>query len=342
MKNFVCLFFMVVSSFAYSQEEWTYEEQEKAMEKILDWQFSSEDLPYITELIASNKITDEELKGELFFARAQLEGQQFFTMLSETCTAESDSIPVDRFVPEYDSLLQRVLHFYDESIALCDECRLKASYYRYDFLHDVVERFEHSTKIPSTYVEYFSAARTEIKSLGMKSEEKFGTSLSVFSTFGKETWIGGEISWITDISPRIVLKENGRSYSENAIPFTVSGFTVGYQTSLRNNFHDISFNLLEFSSPIHLNIYKFGAMKTSFSPNWIYYYQPEIGFGYRNLSVYYGFNATFKKAYRDVTERHIVGVKMKGIAFPFYFSKARTSKRILKGLESMPKLGSTD
>jgi len=133
-----------------------------------------------------------------------------------------------------------------------------------------------------------------------------GLNTGLIYSFGKDSWIGGEI---------------GIEYVEDKNPFKnyyrASYFSISLQHNLNTGSNDISFDVIKFRQAgiFNLNITQFGFHQGLPGVDGVkWFYRPEIGLSYGPFSVSYAYNLTFKKDVRYLSEKNMLVVKF---SYPF-------------------------
>lgn len=316
MKSILFLFLFFVTNALFGQVVLTYEEQFDLIQKTYDKIETKEQLILLDELIQSQKITDTKLFASIYQAKAN---KQF-----ELCEEKL----YDSYDSELESELMSILANYDKAVELCAACAVEYQYERYEFLESILSNVDSLTEVSETFLPAYKKDFVALRKMGMKLNRQ-GPGLGLNLNQGKEMWIGGELSVFTAIEPFVFLRynQNGnkKKFWNNSLPVGGSFVTVAYAYAFDKKFHDFNFSFNDLHSPLHVNVTKFGFLKTSYSPDLIWYYRPEIGVGFQNISIYYAYNAVFKKSMRGLSEKHLFGVKIKFVPIRF---KNNTSDKV--------------
>ena len=205
---------------------------------------------------------------------------------------EPQELVKEPFVKELTVLMQQM-------IDTCEYCRLSSMAGRYDFLkkYDIGRELRKQDSIV-------------IFPAGFKPEID-GSMLGVRISQGKDTWIGGEFAVKSLFQPRYRLKKWDKAHTtyevvDTKASFAMSFLSLAYAYNWNKKVHDLSFNLLQITSPLVLKPFQFGMQKQvgiqkSFEP----YYRPEIGLGFGRLSASAGYNIMFRKSARENAEKWI-------------------------------------
>ena len=133
-----------------------------------------------------------------------------------------------------------------------------------------------------------------------------GLNTGLIYSYGKYSWIGGEIG--------IDMVEDKNPFKTY---FRPSYLSMSFQHNLNTGSNDISFDAIKFRQVgiFNLNITQFGfhqGLPGVDGAKW--FYRPEIGFSYGPFSVSYAYNLTFNKGTRYLTEKNMLVVKF---SYPF-------------------------
>lgn len=315
IKNFFLILIVFNSTNSISQEDTTgFYRQSEIVYEIYDQVNSLTDLILLDNLLKDTLITLPKVRAMVYMARAEKHWDFIYDeiiYMSGEFGEEGENDIDDDFH------LKQIISDYDTAIEMCKECSVEYQFKRFLFLQDVQNNQE-ELEI-SDFNEYnlrYKSDSVEMKSMGYRYD-RAGYGVGLNGIRGNENWIGGEISVGTFLEPINRLKYTSqvdgkiKRYWINRFPVEASWTTLGYNYSISNGYHDIYFDLMNLTSPIHVTIMKFGAMKTDYSSKLLWYYRPEIGFGFGNISFYYAYNAIFKKSMRDLSERHLIGIRIK-------------------------------
>ena len=128
-----------------------------------------------------------------------------------------------------------------------------------------------------------------------------GLNTGLIYSYGKDSWIGGEI---------------GIDFAEDKNPFKnyfrTSYFSMSFQHNLNTGSNEISFDAIKFrqNGVFNLNITQFGFHQGLPGVDGVkWFYRPEIGLSYGPFSVSYAYNLTFNKDIRSLTEKNMLVVK---------------------------------
>jgi hypothetical protein len=134
----------------------------------------------------------------------------------------------------------------------------------------------------------------------------WGLNTGLIYSFGKDSWIGGEI---------------GIDYVEDKNPFKnyyrFSWLSMSFQHNLNTGSNDISFDAIKLRQTgiFNLNASQFGFHQGLPGVDGVkWFYRPEIGLSYGPFSVSYAYNLTFNKDIRSLTEKNMLVVKF---SYPF-------------------------
>jgi len=323
--------FIIVNATVTAQEDTTgYFVQHAlvydAFESVVDF----EDLILFEQLLNNPEITLDKVRAEIYIGRAKKHWDLITEEYYEAEWEETDDFE-NIYLPKRETEIQEIVADYDNAIALCPQCAVQYQFDRFMFLEELVGAEEDLKRIENTYLKDYELANASMTKMGYK-EERYGVGIGLSAFIGDDFWLGGEASVANFVSPMNRLKyKNPQGEEENywvSIYPTVAGWlTLGYHYGLNSTAHDFNMSFAQITSPIHLEFTKFGFVKADYSSNLVWYYRPEIGFGFQNISFYYAYNAVFKKDMRNLSERHLFGVKVKFNAFRF---KSNVPDRVAK------------
>jgi hypothetical protein len=198
-------------------------------------------------------------------------------------------------------IVKDILDNYQFAVDSCYECGLTYKLDRYNFL----KKYKLVPDIRQKEL-------TELQKYGYK-EDKTGISLGLNLSQGKDTWIGAQLSFLSFNSPtyklyspttkEVIRKSDDKyGFSAHFLPIAVN-FNVAQKTS------EFAISLFQINAPISLDITKFGYRNVGNDKKGSGFYRPEIGFGWRSLSLSYGYNHLFNKSYRPLYEKHLINLR---------------------------------
>ena len=129
-----------------------------------------------------------------------------------------------------------------------------------------------------------------------------GLNTGLIYSYGKDSWIGGEIG--------IDLVEDKNPFKTY---FRPSYLSMSFQHNLNTGSNDISFDAIKFRQVgiFNLNITQFGFHQGLPGVEGVkWFYRPEIGLSYGPFSVSYTYNLTFNKESRYLTEKNMFVAKL--------------------------------
>lgn len=214
---------------------------------------------------------------------------------------EPQELEKEPFMKELTVLMQQM-------IDTCEYCKLHSMAGRYEFLkkYDIGKKLRKQDSMV-------------IFPAGFKPEID-GSMLGVRISQGKDTWIGGEFAVKSFFQPRYRFKKWDKTHTTYKVADTKSSFaasllSIAYAYNWNKKIHDLSFNLMQFTSPLVLKPLQFGMQKQvgiqePFEP----YYRPEVGLGFGRLSASAGYNIMFRKSARENAEKWMFNLNF---IFPF-------------------------
>ena len=205
--------------------------------------------------------------------------------------------------PEYKKLLlDSTIYYYDLGGNVCLDCISTTKVEKLEFYQLMRDKTLYRNELE------------QLKKLGYK-QDRAGFSFGLSSQFGKNNWIGINLSPLELFTP-----VNAKFFKNQNIIYLLrksgkgSLFNFDIIKNLNQNETDISFSLLKFTTPIHIDITKFGFINSSKFNSAYGYYRPEIGLGWGIFSAGYAYNLVFKKDKRDDFDKHLFFVRM---SYPF-------------------------
>lgn len=301
-----------------------YAEQREILNETYDQIYNLDDLVLLDALLEDSTMSSSMIKGGIYMARAEKRWQFINDSWSEYFRNyyEEEEEEITFFKDSIENELQKILADYDRAIEICSECSVNYQYKRFEFLNTVISRVPNLNIIETSYLPRYESDFKALSVIGYK-EERVGVGVGFSSYFGKDTWLGGEVSVFSAKEPlnRLKYKSSKDGSSEkywiNMYPVFGSGLTLSYHYGLNTETHDFGFGLVEIISPLHISLLNFGLLETNYSSKLLAYYRPEIGIGFGNVSVFYAYNAVFKKSMRGQSEKHLFGIKIKLIPVRF-------------------------
>lgn len=316
----LCLCF----SYSYSQEDTTgFHFQSELVHETYEQVNKLNELFLFDNLLNDTLISLPKVRAMVYMARAEKHWDFIYdelTIRSEEFIEEENQEEEDEEL-DYNIHLKSILNDYNSAINLCKECAVEYQFKRYEFLEQL-NYFSETLSIEAEYVTVYKSDSSEMKSMGYR-EDRVGLGLGLNAIHGDDNWIGGELSVVSLLEPLNRLKYNSiidgttKRYWINKYPVEASWMTFGYNYSIAKEYNDFYFDLMNITSPVHFTFFKFGALQTDYSSKLLWYYRPEIGVGFGNVSIYYAYNAIFKKSMRDLSERHMFGLRIKLIPIKY-------------------------
>lgn len=308
-----------MNRFVYSQEDTLgYSIQLEIVKKTDTKVKTLEDLVYFDELLKNNLITITKIKAMVYVAKAE---KHWALLYSDVFMAQEEPIE------DYESILTKlkpelseILNDYSTAIQMCIDCAVEYQYLRFTYLNELKNLAESVELNDIEFSSVYTSDYAMMKSLGYR-DDRIGFGIGSSAIHGNDNWMGIEFSFVSAHEPmnrlkyRSAIDSSVQRYWINIYPVNGSWLTLGYNYGLASGSHDFNFDLMSITSPFHLNLFKFGALKTSYSDKLLAYYRPEIGLGFGCFSLFYAYNTVFKKSMRDLSEKHLIGIKIKLIPF---------------------------
>ncbi|MFN8279476.1 MAG: hypothetical protein U0V49_04240 [Saprospiraceae bacterium] len=218
----------------------------------------------------------------------------------------------DIYTEEKDSLTDLALRIQavDDISKLYDLSILKAPRQKYVILHDKIEWMSGLPFSDS----YISAAKEEINKAGIRGESaNFDIQFSL--SRGRNSWIGLNASFYGKRRYQWKGKQADTLRQYYITPgfaskdLSISFVNFGVHQCINRNLTDLSFSTLNLRSPIYINVLNIGLTGNLNEAMLHFYYRPEIGWTWKNLSLVYGYNLVFQKKYRAGFEKNILSLK---------------------------------
>jgi len=295
MKNILAfLLLLCMMSQAYSQETTplSLTEQNALLEKATVVRNPDERLKAIDELIRSGKLSSNGQIASAYSGRAKA--------LWDVYQKHSDaSEPPEKRLQVIDS----VLLCYKKAIDACVYCQPVHRQERAEFLKEA--------EIANTnplYLQDMDFAKAH----GFK-ETEHGFVLGVNYMGGKSDFAGVMVSPYGVVMPRYKVlstdPEDGKIkvVDQNNWPSSFNLCSFEYNRNLdQPTAREFAFSLFQQTSPLLINVTKFGFTQsvTLTKPSW--FYRPEIGIGWSFISVGYAYNFVFSKSDRSQLDTHMV------------------------------------
>jgi hypothetical protein len=237
-----------------------------------------------------------------------------------------------------------VISLFDEAIQKSDEknatfFRRKRLEYLYSTSYaDLLYHYDFQNKISSEEIEHFNYTNIseqlsnsslnwshplvynkiaeDYKTTNKKPQFGYaGINLGLSSMYGKDLWVGGELSVDAVSNANPFKTSNDFDFSPN---FRQSYFGLSLMKNMGNDNLDFSYYALRLTNLyfLNLNLFQFGYQTgPSFTKELNWYYRPEIGFTYGIFSLTYSYNLMFDKSVRAFTEKNCVNLK---ITYPLF------------------------
>lgn len=196
------------------------------------------------------------------------------------------------------SIIDSSAHLFKKVIDLVEDDNLKISY--------KLLRYETLSLLKPSYDD-ISSDKQELERHGFKDLE-IGLSIHAVSKYDSDFWVGAEASLVNARQlPHSVTDGYGTTIKTQKRRFSMSALTVSYLRNLELNASEFKFSLLRMESPFYIDLTQFGNIKTDFRRHW--FYRPQLGLGYRNFSISYGYNIFFKNSPSNLNAKHSINFK---------------------------------
>lgn len=282
----------VVQYSKYKSDDFHYFEQSRIIENAYKNSLKNKSIDSLQHFINSNKISDTGLFALAYSRKAM-------------ALSKINSKEIRGFVKGEKSnfnTVNDILDSYKTALDVNDVCKLSHQVDRMQFLKSVND----------TTLLYKNDLK-ELKSKGY--QEEFGSfDIGINFMKGNYNWLGADVSLITYNGERWRSKNDKNQAKQFVVPFSMPfkmGFmNVSFLKNLSNSDYDVSFSLFQLTSPMVVNITKFGYQKNRESGLKYWYYRPEIGLGWNSFSVYYSYNCMFKKQSSPFIEKHLLNLRI--------------------------------
>lgn len=285
------LLLVLFCNFSFSQktEESLYVAQKNMVENAFRYSKKSKSIDSLQQVLNSNKITDPGLYAYAHSLKAEL--------LSKMYCHPNDKVAKNGRIDS--KIVSEILESYKIAIDSAEVCKLPYQANRMKFLKNIND----------TTAVY----KSDFKALKEKGYQQEYGSLDFGINYmrGKVNWLGGDVSLITFNGERWKSKtEADKNFIPKDVPVKMGFLNVSYLRNLTNSDYDLSFSLLQLTSPFVLNITKFGYLKSEDTGLKYWYYRPEIGVGWGCFSIYYSYNFKLTNDSPPVSEKHLLNLRI--------------------------------
>ncbi len=252
------------------------------------------DLSPIQKLIDSSWNIQDQAKSFLYFTKAEIK--------QKLLKANSKTYSNDQILNEVNSILED----YESGINSCAFCSLNSRYYRYKS----IKHFNRKYKLQLNNPDY-----EYLKKHGLKDKERNDLSLGINYMQGYDSWIGADIAFSTSHNPTSLISKdsliNGKQVkSARSKGHFSQSICFSFCKNINRNQYQYSFAPIIIYSPQYLNLFNIGFLKQVGDPDFHWFYQPSIGFGYNILSVSCGYNLFFKRPKEYPTQKLFFQLKV--------------------------------
>lgn len=276
--------------------------------------------------VYSEKISPEkEILARLLLSKIKLMVEELIDekgIVYNLALSEYESYGSFEGVNEVNSLVDEIiaLNISESTNQYCRELRLKymvESYAFYDINPEDDSWFydKKIKKLKNFPEDKIMAAETFINDSKSTSFVPFnsfsGVGLGVVGAFGRNWWIGYEISsdMVEYVNPfRLWHPISQQPHSK----FSLISSSLLINTNNPNQ-QDLTFGIVHFKHPlVNVNLAQFG-LHYGLASKGKWFYRPELGLSYGIFRASYSYNLTFDKSIRNQTEKHLFTF---GISYP--------------------------
>lgn len=242
-------------------------------------------------LLASGVLKDKQVVSEALTAKASLTTRQY-----KLKTLKAD-------MANNGPLTRSILATYQQAIDTCPRCDLQPIYNRYQLL-EKLDHYDNPYKNDLETLRHAGLKRTTI-----------GVVIGPQYMLGRDHWLGGEVALAGVFQPAYKMGKTDPDTKQymtfrKTPPVAMSALTFSYFRNLSENANDFSFSLGQFTSPVALNLTRFGWQSGDYwNDRRAWFYRPDIGVGFGRISLHYAYQLMLKKADRDRAEKHLFQVK---------------------------------
>jgi hypothetical protein len=201
---------------------------------------------------------------------------------------EKSAILEDKDLQDYLQDLKK----YKEVCANCYICGLVDKYKTYQKLN-LLEFYQPSDK-------------EEIFSKGYK-KSKEGPGINIQYTYGKRNFFGVEYTLKAFHEPSYTIKEKNSNSSKsikkcaNHLDFIASFISFGLNYDPKDKHTQVVFNPFSLNAPLFIKPLQVGI---EFTPQKnVFFYRPELGIGFKGLSLSIGYNLVFRNELRSLMDK---------------------------------------
>jgi hypothetical protein len=295
---FLALILLAKYSFAQVEPDYLSDTaQKKILKKVENISNIEEKFKTVENLIASKKITNKECLADLYCERAYTYWVKY----------ESDSLDLYNYLNGDKTGSTIIKHILDDLRLAVKTYPLNEPKYRHDRL-DFLEAFNEDHPLVEQDKVY-------LKQHGYK-EDVFGLSPAVNYIYGKNSWLGVELSAFEALTRSFVLKNKDtldgkmKKVNTRGFPFAMEILTIGYNQSLVNSAHEFTISGIRFTAPVYIEVTKFGFERGLNATHGLWFYRPEIGIGNSFISIGYAYNLMFNKSVRNNWEKSLFVIKL--------------------------------
>jgi hypothetical protein len=294
--SFLLLFFILAQAHGQVSTPLSVEEQNSLLQKVSSVKNPDDRLKAIDELIRSGQLTLDGQLAAVYSGRAKTMWEAY---LNHTETSDP---PEKRL-----QVIDTVLLYYKKAIDACVFCQPVHRQERAEFLKDV-----DLANTNPLYLQDIDFAKAH----GYKETEK-GFVLGLNYMGGKSDFAGIMVSPWGQVIPRYKVMSTDpadgklKIVDQSLLPVSINILAFEYNRNLdQPTSREFTLSLFQSTSPLLINVTKFGFTKsvTLSKPSW--FYRPEIGIGWSFISVGYAYNFVFSKSDRSQLNTHMVVARL--------------------------------
>lgn len=198
------------------------------------------------------------------------------------------------------SIIDSSYQLFSDAIGLVEDEKLKVGY-RF-------RRYQTLSELKPSYQGMLSDDKY-FKDLGYK-KDKFGISANLVARYDGEFWLGADVTVFGGLQSPYNLKDGyGNSFQKSRVGISASFFIISHLRNVEKRLSETKFSIFRIEAPLYFDITQVGFVKTTDKSHW--FYRPQVGVGYGRFSLSYGYSVYFKRASRDLLNKHSVNLNTK-------------------------------
>ena len=274
----------------YTSDEAENIRQYNMIDKAIDYSYKKKNIDSLQKVLDYGEITNPIIYSSSYSEKASI--LQFIYEDEINKFKDGDTSKV--------KIINQILDSYKIAIDTWGRCKLHRKVDRMNFLEEINDTGN-----------LYENDLEELKAAGYKKDFTsldFGIDLKK----GKNNWIGGELNIINYNGARWKLNKNdsisNKYHIPYSLPFVLGFINISYSRNININEYDFALSLIQMRCPVFINVTKFGFQKSNEKKHW--YYRPEVGIGWKWVSIYYSYNLMLKKSLRPISEKHLINLKI--------------------------------